>query len=334
MEAEYKSFIGLPGGGEISRCYYPFKLDPYGKGCSHNCTYCYARSTLSFRGLWGEAAPASFDKIERVFANAFDRNARGHINELLRRRVPLRLGSMTDAFAEAERVHGLTRRVLALLRDYDYPYLILTKSSSIEDYIDVLDPRLAYAQFSITSPYDDIAAKYEPGASSPVARLRACRTLTNAGIYTAVRINPMFPMYKDGHYSLGVVSEPFRYFGWELLDMAAEAGAKTVIAGFVRLSSWNIRWIKDATGEDLRWLFDVEAKQANQALHFSTEEKRYYYEEARDRCNALGIDFSVCYDGDDAYEAFRYLWANHNDCCNALGNIPAFPAVADASIWK
>jgi hypothetical protein len=29
---EFKSFLKLPGGGEIKRCYYPFKLDAYGKG--------------------------------------------------------------------------------------------------------------------------------------------------------------------------------------------------------------------------------------------------------------------------------------------------------------
>ena len=108
--------------------------------------------------------------------------------------------------------------------------------------------------------------------------------------------------------------------------MAAEAGAKTLIAGFVRLSSWNLRWIEEATGQDVRWLFDPELRQSNQAYHFSTEEKRYYYEEAERRCRKLGMAFSVCYDGDDAYEEFRYLWANPNDCCNGVGNVPAFGA--------
>jgi len=72
----------------------------------------------------------------------------------------------------------------------------------------------------------------------------------------------------------------------------------------------------------LCWLFA--GGYDNLALHFSTEEKRHYYEEMKTRSDRLGMRFSVCYDGDDAYTEFRYLWANNNDCCDGLGNIPAF----------
>ena len=106
--------------------------------------------------------------------------------------------------------------------------------------------------------------------------------------------------------------------------MIYESGAKTIIAGFVRLSSWNIKWVKAKTNEDLSWLFNSDTKQKNTALHFSEEEKRYYYEKIKRMCDKLGLDFSVCYDGDESYEKFRYLWANKNDCCNGLGNIKGF----------
>ena len=102
-----------------------------------------------------------------------------------------------------------------------------------------------------------------------------------------------------------------------------------MIAGFVRLSSWNIKWIKNKTGKDLTWLFDAGTKVKNQALHFSSEEKRYYYEKIKKSCDDLGMEFSVCYDGDDAYEEFRYLWANPNDCCNGKGKIPGFKNAFD-----
>ena len=132
----------------------------------------------------------------------------------------------------------------------------------------------------------------------------------------------MFPTHRDGHFSRGVESEEHGYFGWELVDQCAEAKAGTIIAGFLRLSPYNVTWIREATGEDLRWLFT--GGYDNLALHFSTEEKWYYYERVKNRCDELGVRFSVCYDGDDAYTEFRYLWANQDDCCDGLGRVPEF----------
>jgi len=325
----FKSFLKLPGGGETKRCFYPFKLDTYGCGCSNNCSYCYAKSVLYFRKLWDSEnpRPADFIEIEKVFINHFDKKKKTKFSELLNARIPVRLGGMTDCFSNVEKKNKNTLRLLRVLKKYNYPYLILTKNALIADdeYAEALDKDLAYIQFTITTPYDDISKLYEEGANTTSERLVALKKLSDLGFYTAVRINPLFPMYKDGHYSKGVKSDKFRYFEFDLVRRCVEAGAKTIIAGFVRLSSWNIKWIKEKTGEDLTWLFDKTTKASNQALHFSTEEKRYYYERIREECKKWGdAEFSVCYDGDDAYEEFKYLWANKDDCCNGKGKIKGF----------
>lgn len=335
---EFKSFLKLPGGGEIKRCYYPFKLDTYGCGCSNNCLYCYARSVLSFRKLWDKENPSVTDikKIEQLFKAVFDEGKSRKYSKYLLDRIPLRLGGMTDCFSGIERSQGVTLRLLKLLKDYNYPYLILTKNKIISEdkYLEALDKDLAYIQFSITTPYDDIAEVYEAGADVTSERLAAMKNLSSIGFYTAARINPMFPIFPDGYYSgqrtfLPGMAKEFRYFDWSLIPMLTEAGCQTVIAGFLRLSSWNIRWIREKTGEDLTWLFDPATRQSNQALHFSAEEKRYYYEKCRNLCRENGMEFSVCYDGDEDYETFRYLWANPNDCCNGKGKVRGFQRAFD-----
>lgn len=48
---EFKSFYKTVKGNEGTKCKYPTRLDLYGRGCSHNCSYCYARSLLDFRGM-------------------------------------------------------------------------------------------------------------------------------------------------------------------------------------------------------------------------------------------------------------------------------------------
>lgn len=64
---EYKSFYKTVGGSEGMHCYYPTRLDTYGCGCSHDCSYCYAKTLLDFRGLWNPNNPsvADIEKIKR-----------------------------------------------------------------------------------------------------------------------------------------------------------------------------------------------------------------------------------------------------------------------------
>jgi len=335
---EFKSFLKIPGGGEINRCYYSFKLDTYGRGCQHDCPYCYAKSSLDFRGLWDERTPAAadFGKIQKLFEDIFDSGkSRSKYREILENRVPLRLGSMTDCFGPIEKKQKVSLRLLQLCKEYNYPYVIFTKNKLVAqgEWLEALDPELAYVQFSITTPYDDVAREHEPVASSTSDRLSALKILADRGFHTATRINPLFPIYPDGYFSgeRKFEEEPkaLRYFDWSLVDMVAETGCKMIIAGFIRLSNWNIRWIKERTGEDYTYLFDPKTKHKNTALHFSTEEKRYYYERIRDMCHKHGMEFSVCYDGDEAYETFRYLWADPNDCCNGKSHVKRFGKAMD-----
>lgn len=333
MKDKFNSPVKLPGGGETQRCFYPFKVDTYGKGCSNDCLYCYAKSVLSFRKLWDSDNPAKADisDIRKIFSDVLDKGKHTKFYDILSARIPARLGGMTDCFGDVEIKNRRTREIIKMLNEYNYPYLILTKNKLILEYSDILRKDLGYIQFTITTPYDEKAKIFEPHASLTSERLSALRTFSDAGFWTAARINPLFPIHKDGYYSNPgsvLVKDKFEYFDWSLVDMIGEAKAGTLIAGFLRLSTWNLRWIKEATGKDLRWLF-IEQKQSNKALHFSTEEKRYYYERIKKMCDKNGVQFSVCYDGDDAYTEFKYLWANQEDCCNGKGKVLGFKNAYD-----
>ena len=65
---EFKSFYKTVGGGEGQKCHYPTRLDTYGCGCRHDCSYCYAKSLLNFRKLWNPTDPSTADikKIKRT----------------------------------------------------------------------------------------------------------------------------------------------------------------------------------------------------------------------------------------------------------------------------
>lgn len=329
-QKEFKSFIGIPGGSEVQKCFYPLKLDTYGRGCSSNCVYCYSKATMSWRKMWDDINPATADfaNIEKLFEDAFFGKKKGQIADLIRARYPIRLGGMTDCFAEAEKKNGVSLRLLKMLKDYSYPYLILTKNDIItqDEYMSALSPELAYIQFSVTTPFDDLSKIYEPGASTTTERLNAAKILSENGYRVAARICPLFPIYPDGYYSLGLYQDapPLRYFDWSLVDMIAASKCTTIIAGFLRLNYYNNnrKRIVQEIGFDLDYLFSPEIRKKNDALYFSIEEKRYYYEKLHKMSHEKGLRFSVCYDGDESYEVFQYLWENQNDCCDATFTRP------------
>lgn len=65
---DFKSPKKTVGGNEGDKCNYPTRLDTYGCGCSHDCSYCYAKSLLDFRNLWNPTKPSVGDikAISRV----------------------------------------------------------------------------------------------------------------------------------------------------------------------------------------------------------------------------------------------------------------------------
>lgn len=94
----FQSFSKSVEGNEGSKCYYPTRLDLYGCGCQHNCSYCYARSLLDFRGKWNAAQPAV----------AFRSDVQRAIRKHMRKGEVIRLGGMTDCFQPLEKERMMT----------------------------------------------------------------------------------------------------------------------------------------------------------------------------------------------------------------------------------
>jgi DNA repair photolyase len=129
---------------------------------------------------------------------------------------PIHLGANTDPYQPVERETGLTRAILQVLLDAGHPVTVLTKGALIERDVDLLAALarrgLARAAISITTLDPALKRTLEPRAASPQARLRAIRTLTAAGVPTAVMAAPVIPRVNDHELEA-------------ILEAAAQAGA-------------------------------------------------------------------------------------------------------------
>jgi DNA repair photolyase len=165
-------------------CRYTKRLDTYGCGCQHDCSYCYSKSLLNFRGLWNALEPsgANLSKIKN------------RIKQLPRKEV-IKLGGMTDCFQPIEKVKKLTYQTIQILNQYRISYLIVTKSSLVSnpEYLKIYDKKLAHFQITLTSTSSN---KYEK-ASSPVERIKSIETLQDLGFDVSVRLSPFIAQNID-----------------------------------------------------------------------------------------------------------------------------------------
>ena len=210
---EYKGFFKTVSGNEGSKCNYPTRLDTYGCGCAHDCSYCYAKSLLDFRKLWNPSDPAVAD-IEKI-KRKISRLKKGSI---------VRLGGMTDYFQPCEKIRRVTYETIKALNDARIGYLIVTKSAMIadHDYIQILDNDLAHIQVTVTTLDDALSATYEH-CSKPSDRVRAIEKLHECGFDVSVRLSPFIPQYID-------------------LDALADIQCDKILVEFLRVNSWIRKW--------------------------------------------------------------------------------------------
>lgn len=176
---EFKSFFKEVGGNEGSKCLYNTRLDTYGCGCQHDCSYCYAKSLLDFRGLWDADEPSVADPVK--IARKVKKLPSGTV---------VRLGGMTDCFQPCEKEHGVTKATIEALNSQDIHYLIVTKSDLVCDYMHILDKDLAHIQLTTTwLPFEK--------AVSTERRIKAVEQLQAEGFDVAVRLSPFIPEYVD-----------------------------------------------------------------------------------------------------------------------------------------
>lgn len=208
---DFLSSLKTVDGNEGDKCYHRTRLDTYGCGCSHDCSYCYAKSLLDFRELWRPDAPAVADM----------KTVSRQIRKIPKSEV-VRLGGMTDCFQPIEKLHKATYKTIRLLNKAQREYLIVTKSALVAEYADILDKDKAHIQITVTCLDDERTARYEK-ASPPSERIRAIKKLQEMGFDVQLRLSPFVPEYID-------------------TDRLATLGIDKCVVEFLRANTWIKKW--------------------------------------------------------------------------------------------
>ena len=278
MATEFKSFFSTPSGNEGEKCHYPTRLDTYGCGCQHNCSYCYARSLLDFRRMWNAARPsvADLEDIKRL------------IREKLKAGDIVRLGGMTDCFQPMEREYRVTLQTIRALNRAGVGYLIVTKNALVaeNEYLATIRKDLAHIQVTITSTDEKVSRMIEPGASLPEERIRAVERLSAEGFDTAVRLSPYIEQFCD-------------------VEKINRIKCDKIVVEFLRVNGWIKRWLPMVDFSEYK-------------LHQSGYSHLPLWKKRQMLRKVSGFrELTVCEDVSEHYAYWQQaVNTNIDDCCN------------------
>ncbi len=203
---------------ESSRMPFRWTINVY-RGCSHACTYCFARPTHEYLGLdIGE----DFDRKIVVKINAVEK-LRAELRSPSWARDPVAMGTNTDPYQRCEGKYRLTRGVVQALGEHRNPFSILTKSALVLRDLDLLTEAShrtdITVNFSVGTLDERVWRATEPGTPHPRRRIDAMRQLAAAGIRTGALIAPVLPGLSDSDEQLAEVAAAVRAAGGRVLSV-------------------------------------------------------------------------------------------------------------------
>jgi DNA repair photolyase len=201
MGVEYREGMG-----------FKWSLNPY-MGCVHRCTFCYVRH---FERRSDRPSDDRYGTSIRVKVN---------VAEVLRKELARKsweqehvaIGAATDPYQPPEGKYKLTRACLEALRDAANPFSIITRGPMIVRDLDVLVDASQRASvsvtFSIPTLDEEVWKRTEPSTAHPRQRLKAIKTLVDAGVNARVGMAPILPGISDRPEQLRAVVRAAREAG-------------------------------------------------------------------------------------------------------------------------
>ena len=199
-----------------ARMPFNWTVNPY-RGCSHACSYCFARRTHTYLDL---NAAEDFEREIVVKVNVPEK-LRAELARPSWKREQVALGTNTDPYQWVESRYKLMPGIWQALIDYETPGSLVTKSPLCLRDIELLRELAAGPGFQafLSVPTLDEGAwrETEPHTPSPRARIEAVRKLNQAGVPAGVLIAPLMPGINDRPEEVA-----------EIVRLADDAGATSV----------------------------------------------------------------------------------------------------------
>src|SRR5580704_15485791 len=200
-QGHFVEYFTLPSRALLNRCTsarvpFDWTINPY-RGCEFACKYCYARYTHEFMEMRD-----GVDFERKIYVKQQTAWLLRQELKKVKRGEEIAIGTATDPYQPAEKRFEVTRGILEELAQHHGLQLgIVSKSDLICRDAELLrrvgENNSLYVNITITTTNTRLARILEPRAPRPDLRLKAVRTLREAGIKTGVICAPVLPGITD-----------------------------------------------------------------------------------------------------------------------------------------
>jgi DNA repair photolyase len=202
-----------------------YVVNPY-TGCQFGCLYCYATFMGRFvnepRSNWGNYVYVKSNAVELARAQLRTWGEKRKGSSIL-------LSSVTDPYHGIEHKYLLTRGILEVFVEQEYPgpISILTKSPLVLRDVDLLNQLNSEVGLTITTTDDQLSRFLEVRAPLVSRRLDTVTKLVQQGIHTYVFVGPLLPHFRCQPELLD-----------DLFQAIAETGTREVYIEHINLSPY------------------------------------------------------------------------------------------------
>lgn len=259
-----------PWQSPLCTCPPKLTLNPY-TGCDHDCVYCYASSYI---------ANFSSCRPKKNLTQKLKREAARLKGEIVS------ISNSSDPYPNLEAETALTRDCLEVLSGHNCKLQIVTKSSLVVRDIDLLKKVPSMVALTITTDDDATAKIIEPYVPGPSERLKAVEKLTQNGLPTTVRIDPIIPFVNDNPE--------------ELIKELASLGVRHITSSTykVRLDNWRrFSGAMPEIADRLRRLYFEEGERIVDYIYLPRSLRLRLMENVRALAEKNGVKFGACREG-------------------------------------
>jgi DNA repair photolyase len=252
------------------------------RNCINNCIYCYVPST---------GAPM----LPLVVCVNMPEKIREQVKRMKKPYIITNFGSITDPCNPLiDNVFRVFRESFSVLKEYNYPALILTKSNPSREILEELRYDNALLAFSFYHIDPNIKKEWELNAPSPSEVLRSVKEAKTLGVRSAFRID-IFPGYND---DLDLLEK--------IVKLAAHCGIEHITGGSLRARFAILQRIKALNPSAYKVILSSldKRKYSNHSMRPAKEIRTAWYSRLSQICRETKIPFGLCKEEAELLEKF------------------------------
>lgn len=319
-----KSYNSPRLNGQYPFCSFPLALDTY-SGCTHLCKYCFSYTNYlincSTKGndkdFFAMAKTINIRNLERAFEeeNPKDSKQIKIYRKLIKQRVPMHWGGVSDPFSEYELFSDekVSLKCLKLFNKHQYPIIMSTKSKWLHKHPEYLkemqENKNFIFQVSLIS-FNEKMKQIEPGTTVE-DRLKLIEIMAKTN-RVVVRCQPFVPNLDT--------DEEIEHF----LKTLSELGVSAVTIEFLKLSAFQTKEVKqvmnelsEALGYDVLKFYRFKGQKAGTDFELRFSYKLPILIKFRDLCHKYGMEF---YSAENSMREY----GDGYSCCGVPKEYPGF----------